>query len=362
MDIPSTVRSSIQESLACQIIGFTLSTTLYGITILQTYFYYRQYGTRDGWPTKLLIAVLLVIDTLTTIFLAHAMYTYVVLDFGAPSKTDLITWSFASENFLGIVSAVLYQCYFARRLWIFSHHNKTLVALILFFAIVNAGSGMALTVRAYTLDTWASLATVPSRAILGLFSGSCSVCDALITAGLCYFLQAGRTGIKGTDTLIDRLIIYAIERGLLTTICQIMHMILTVALPGHAYFLPFAMMESKLYANALLATLNVRNALSESEISTVELTIPDFRATTGSDTATQGRLDFAHFSSASHGSFGRDGLGAKTSTAVSTASEPSPVTTVQFASPRTLQLLRHNSSSSIAPEKADRSGTDGARC
>ncbi|KAI0653876.1 hypothetical protein C8Q70DRAFT_550990 [Cubamyces menziesii] len=361
MDIPNNVRSGIQESLACQIIGFTLSTTLYGITILQTYFYYRQYGVRDGWPTKLLIAVLLLIDTLTTIFLTHAMYTYVVLDFGAPSKTDLITWSFASENFLGIVSAVLYQCYFARRLWIFSRHNKTLVALILFFTVVNAGSGMALTVRAYTLDTWASLATVPSRALLGLFSGSCSVCDALITAGLCYFLQAGRTGIKGTDTLIDRLIIYAIERGLLTTICQIMHMILTVALPGHAFFLPFAMMESKLYANALLATLNVRNALSESEQNTVELTIPNFRATTTSDTATQGRVEFDHFASAaSHGSFSRSysGLGVKTSTAVSTASEPSPVATIQFASPRTLQLLRHTSSSSIAPEKADRSGAD----
>ncbi|KAH9896921.1 hypothetical protein C8Q73DRAFT_789215 [Cubamyces lactineus] len=357
MDIPSNVRSGIQESLACQIIGFTLSTTLYGITILQTYFYYRQYGTRDGWPTKLLIAVLLLIDTLTTIFLAHALYTYVVLDFGAPQETDLITWSFASENFLGIMSAVLYQCYFARRLWIFSHHNKTLVALILFFAVVNAGSGMALTVRAYTLDTWASLATVPSRALLGLFSGSCSVCDALITIGLCYFLQAGRTGSKGTDTLIDRLIIYAIERGLLTTICQIMHMILTVALPGHAFFLPFAMMESKLYANALLATLNVRNALSESEQNTVELTIPDFRATSSaSDTATQSRPEFGHFGSASRGSFNRSGLGVKTST----ASEPSPTTTIQFASPRTFQLLRHTSSSSNAPdsEKVDRSGTE----
>ncbi|KAI0649631.1 hypothetical protein C8Q79DRAFT_335435 [Trametes meyenii] len=253
MDVPPAAKDAIKESLACEIIGFTLATTLYGITVLQGYFYFRQYWD-DSIRLKALVTILLITDTLTTVFMAHAMYTYVVLDFGTPLKIDLITWSFSSENGFAVITAFIVQCYFGHRLWIFSRKNFFLVGLILFLAFLNLGMGMACTIPTFTHHEWATLGTLKNRITLGLYSGASSLCDALIAAGLCYYLQTSRTGLRVTDTLIDKLMVYAIERGILTTTCQIMHMILTVALPGRAIFLPFAMLESKLYANALLAT------------------------------------------------------------------------------------------------------------
>ncbi|KAI0672047.1 hypothetical protein C8Q78DRAFT_1077627 [Trametes maxima] len=262
MDIPAAAKSAIKESLACEFIGFTLATTLYGITVLQGYFYYRQY-LHDTLRLKVLVAVVLAADTLTTLMMAHAIYTYVVLDFGEPLKIDLITWSFSSENGFAVLTAFIVQCYFGQRLWIFSRKNVVFVGLLFFMAFFALGTGLAVTIRTFIEPTWAALGTVTSRILLGLYSGASSVCDALIAAGLCYYLQTNRSGLRKTDTIVDKLMVYAIERGLLTTTCQVMHMILTVALPGRPIFLPFAMLESKMYANALLATLNVRKSLTD---------------------------------------------------------------------------------------------------
>lgn len=66
------------------------------------------------------------------------------------------------------------------------------------------------------------------RILSGFANGLAAVCDILIAAGLCWYLQTGRTGYKRTDNIVDRLIIYAINRGVLTTYAQC-----------HAYACPY---------------------------------------------------------------------------------------------------------------------------
>ncbi|KAH0587273.1 hypothetical protein H2248_006077 [Termitomyces sp. 'cryptogamus'] len=47
------------------------------------------------------VGTLWVLDTLATIFVAHSLYTYLVLDYGLPPQVYLnIPWSFATENML----------------------------------------------------------------------------------------------------------------------------------------------------------------------------------------------------------------------------------------------------------------------
>ncbi|KAL1948174.1 hypothetical protein VTO73DRAFT_12249 [Trametes versicolor] len=273
MDLPPALRTGIQEELACVIIGFALSTTLYGVTLLQGYLYYRTYQ-RDSLKMKLLICVLLVIDSMTTIFMAHALYTYSVIDFRDPLKLIQVIWSFAAEEGLAVCRQLSFykqnltgcQCFILklfRNTSVDLHKNGILVGLIFFFAFANLGSGLAIMADEFINPDVSDLATVRTRVLAGVCSGCSSLCDILIAGGLCYYLQTGRSGLKKTDTLVDKLMVYAVHRGILTTVCQVLHLALTVALPGHVYFLPFAMIESKIYINALLATLNVRKSLAE---------------------------------------------------------------------------------------------------
>jgi hypothetical protein len=49
--------------------------------------------------------------------------------------------------------------------------------------------------------------------------------DVLITVFLCTFLQRSRTGFHQSDTLINKLMVFSVNTGLLTSICAVMSLI-----------------------------------------------------------------------------------------------------------------------------------------
>jgi len=85
----------VKQEFANSFIGFSVATAIYGISVLQVYLYYRNYAA-DRVMFKCVVALLFVLDTLTTIFVAHALYTYIVLHLGKSLLVDLaIPWSFS---------------------------------------------------------------------------------------------------------------------------------------------------------------------------------------------------------------------------------------------------------------------------
>jgi len=53
-----------------------------------------------------------------------------------------------------------------------------------------------------------------------------AACDSTITVVLCGVLHKNRLGLKATDALIKKLIIYAISRGVVTSLLAILTLIL----------------------------------------------------------------------------------------------------------------------------------------
>ncbi|OAX31642.1 hypothetical protein K503DRAFT_62068 [Rhizopogon vinicolor AM-OR11-026] len=69
-----------------------IAAIMYGITVLQTYMYYVHYP-RDNMSTKLLVALIWVLDTLHVSLMCLALYYYLVTSFGnmdALQMTDFI--------------------------------------------------------------------------------------------------------------------------------------------------------------------------------------------------------------------------------------------------------------------------------
>ncbi|KAI9068170.1 hypothetical protein FKP32DRAFT_1754617 [Trametes sanguinea] len=242
------------------IIGFAFSATLYGITIMQAYVYYRRY-LQDGAALKLFIAFLIVLDTLTTAFAAHGLHTYVVDDYLQPSKVNTIVWSLITENYLCILTAVVVQFYFAQRLWILSRRSIALTGTIAVLALVSLGTGTWVGAEMFISPSLALYGTIKARVLAAVCSGSRTLADILICAGLCYFLHTNKSGLRQSNTLIDKLMVYAIQRGLVTTVGQLFDFVTILAAPTSFLYLPVILMQSKLYTNLLLATLNVRSYL-----------------------------------------------------------------------------------------------------
>ncbi|KAJ7774314.1 hypothetical protein DFH07DRAFT_952558 [Mycena maculata] len=304
--------SGVKQLFATSFIGFSVATTIYGISVLQVYLYYRNYP-EDRAPLKFIVALLFLLDTLSTIFVAHSLYTFYVLNFGKNPVEDLvIPWSFSvdgetprhSYHICGPdVNSILVFVppfaniftilgFYARTIWKVTV-SKAVAGFIIFLAIVCLALGIVTTV-----DLWDPslhidwnpeiLGSLPrtilpgssqnSQIISGLVQGLAALNDVIITASMCYYLHRNRSPLPSTGQFVDTLILYAVSRGVLTAVCQILFLVTNVALPGATYWQPFHQAVGKLYVNSVYATLNVRSTFQQK--SEVQLgTAPIFKVT-----------------------------------------------------------------------------------
>ncbi|KAM5536906.1 hypothetical protein V8D89_009453 [Ganoderma adspersum] len=289
--VPLAALAALKESLTCLVVGTVVSIgyaflddrsgmynsnlivsrrRVYGITVLQAYTYFRNNG--QGSPNmRYFVGLLFLLDTVSMILNVDGLYEYVVRDFGNPLLLLKIPGTLALENGVTVLIGTMTQCFFAHRLWALSNRNTLLATSIVTLALCSCGPGIAISVHLYTNNGIESIGSLEIRILAGFANGLSVICDIVIAAALTYYLNSRRTGFERTNSIINRLIIYAVNRGALTAICQACHMITTIALPGRFIFLPFALLDGKLYCNTLLATLNAGKSIKVDEKNSVEL-------------------------------------------------------------------------------------------
>ncbi|KAJ7774313.1 hypothetical protein DFH07DRAFT_125643 [Mycena maculata] len=256
----SNVVSLVKQGFATSFIGFAVATALYGTSVLQVYLYYRRYPTdRRTW--KCVVALLFLLDTLSTAFVAHSLYTFFVLNFGKDPVEDLvIPWSFSTEKLLVTLITFVAQIFYAHATWKVTV-NKTITFCIGLLAVVCLALGIVTTVDIFTIPF--TIGTRRFLIISGCVQGFAALNDVLIVAGMCYHLQRNRSGLPSTNQFVDTLILYTVSRGILTAATQILFLITNVAFPGNTYYQPFHQAVGKLYVNSVLATLNVRHTFQQ---------------------------------------------------------------------------------------------------
>ncbi|KAI0037874.1 hypothetical protein FA95DRAFT_1613813 [Auriscalpium vulgare] len=81
-----------------------------------------------------------------------------------------------------------------------------------------------------------------------------AIADIALAASLAYYLHKARTGIKPSDTIVKKLILYAVTTGLVPGINRLLDLIVYLALPEDFFYQAFNFPICKLYTNTLLAT------------------------------------------------------------------------------------------------------------
>ncbi|EEB99902.1 hypothetical protein MPER_00294, partial [Moniliophthora perniciosa FA553] len=66
---------------------------------------------------------------------------------------------------------------------------------------------------------------------------TCAACDIIITLVLCFLLNEARSNSRRTNTIVDKLILYAINRGAATSTAALVQLILASLLQNreHSY-------------------------------------------------------------------------------------------------------------------------------
>ncbi|KAI0345669.1 hypothetical protein BDW22DRAFT_1353239 [Trametopsis cervina] len=250
--------SEVRASMGALLIGGLVSVFLTGIGLAQAYFYWRVYP-KDRWHIKLIVALIWFMDSIHTIFVCVADWSYLVAGFG-DRNFDHITWSIGATITLTALVTFLSHCFFTHRIYVVSKGRKVLPIILGLLSCFRLAAALVSTVQMITIASYRGFVIYYSWVFtMGLVAAA--GLDVLITVALCYYLRQSKSGFASMNEIIDILIRYTVETGLITCVAAIVSLICWLAMPYNLIFLTMHFTICKFYANCFLATLNSRATL-----------------------------------------------------------------------------------------------------
>ncbi|KAF8607052.1 hypothetical protein BDV93DRAFT_414462, partial [Ceratobasidium sp. AG-I] len=227
------------------LLGTMLNVWLYGILVTQVAMYYTTYKNDHTW-LKMLVAWLMFLDTLNTVFDVGFIYRYTISLFGT-------SWPETIQTYDVMISSSV-QGFFAWR--IVRLTGRSWVGWIIGAAIfIQFIAGVGTTVGAWIVVDFAKFQLVKPPIVVWLTMSA--VIDVAVTSILSWHLHRNRTGFSKTDDLITRLIRLTVQTGLMTSIWAVADLILYLAVPNNLHLI-LNLPLCKLYTNSLMSTLNAR--------------------------------------------------------------------------------------------------------
>ncbi|KAG1746481.1 hypothetical protein EDB19DRAFT_1689855 [Suillus lakei] len=243
-----------------------------GVLLVQCVIYFSQFPNDRMW-TKALVSVILLLETLITVFAFHGFWIgatqngsnlswVVAVGIGGQQLVPDPLWSYvAMAPLTGLVSSITHG-FFCWRIW--AVRKSVVVPLLVMmlslaqFAMVTYGGIVYGLVPDLDVDH-------PMPFYVPVWLVGSLVCDSVITVYMTISLVQcnEKSGFRHTKSLLAKLIKLTIETGLVTTTAALIELVLAIAFRVTLYHVALFYIISKLYANCILATLNSRILLNK---------------------------------------------------------------------------------------------------
>ncbi|KAF8574180.1 hypothetical protein K439DRAFT_871456 [Ramaria rubella] len=248
----------VDDTLGAALIGGLLTAFLFGMTLLQTFSYFRTFG-NDPKGLKAFVFGVLLSDAAHMGLVIHVIYWYLITNYLNPEAVTMLPTSFAASIVVTNISDVAIRLFYCHRVWIMSRGSKLLTLPLIVLIVVLFVSGFGYGAKSSQLHTVSKLHSI-SWLLYTAFSLSLVV-DAYIALSLCILLSTSRSVMCKANSIIDILIVYTVNTGVITSISAAVSLFTYVAMPNNFIFIASYFPLSKFYVNALLATLNARETL-----------------------------------------------------------------------------------------------------
>ncbi|KAJ7144996.1 hypothetical protein C8R43DRAFT_561970 [Mycena crocata] len=240
-------------------VGVLVSYVLFGVTTTQTYIYYGRF-LDDSRKLKCLVAFVWCCKLAHVVCIGLSIQEMTISDYGHPERLVRLPQSFVvAVVFSGTIAAVV-QGFFALRIYRLS---KRLYIPCLSWALSLArlmGSLLAF-VYAIHMTTVMNFEAKARSTIAAMWTISAAN-DFLIAITLVYWLYQHRANAQTKIlAIIDRLIAWTIETGVITSAVTIATLVLFLKMEETYIWLACFAVGARLFANSLLASLNSRACL-----------------------------------------------------------------------------------------------------
>ncbi|KAH9831930.1 uncharacterized protein C8Q71DRAFT_778659 [Rhodofomes roseus] len=133
---------SFAATVGASYVGTILASILYGMTSIQTLTFFRFHRRNRLW-IQITVAFLWVLDTIHLAFIGHAVYTYVITDFGDMDAIAQPLWSITAHVLISNISDLIVRGVFSYRIWILSanHCWRTVTVSLASLVVFVSGFG-----------------------------------------------------------------------------------------------------------------------------------------------------------------------------------------------------------------------------
>ncbi|TFK88745.1 hypothetical protein K466DRAFT_652493 [Polyporus arcularius HHB13444] len=240
-------------------VGACLALILYGQVSQGAYQYFRRYP-KDGYDLKAIIAGLIIFHTIHTVCVTHVCYASLV---GASSHSGeaLYSFVFSLGSFWVVgpssgITLIIAHCFFARRVYKLGRQPVAFSILMAALSVLLIGMTTFYVIEVIDGNgLW--LSKIEIIVVLGLSL----LANIALTWRLVLHLRNSRTGFNSTDTLINRLIHFSVNTGLLTGVLTLASIVILVAWPANFAYYPVTAVLAPVHASVVLAALNSRRSL-----------------------------------------------------------------------------------------------------
>ncbi|KAJ7050346.1 hypothetical protein C8F01DRAFT_1377764 [Mycena amicta] len=251
------------QTIGALLVGTLVSYILLGVTSAQVYLYFGRFPDDSMW-LKLLVGFVWIIEMTHAGCIGHVIYYCAVLNYGNPASLlgKMPASLGLSIVFAGIITALV-QGFFAFRIWSLAPTNFVRIVPMLlwisaFVYLIAAAAASALQISAASvpafIDRYGWLLLVPW--VMNLIN------DNTITISLVLLLLRTRSkGLNRTTALVDKLVKWTIETGMITSIFSIITLAFYEREKPTFIWVGIQFVKARLFANSLLASLNSRQTL-----------------------------------------------------------------------------------------------------
>ncbi|KAI0633142.1 hypothetical protein C8Q77DRAFT_1122154 [Trametes polyzona] len=255
---------ALDSTYGAILVGSYISLALYGINVYQLYGYLNRYYRRDGVVVLFFVFSTFLLETLHIIACIHVCYHLLVttyFDIAALAEAPA-PWSFIMLAQVSFMAICVAQCFFARRVYILRPGLYPLTVASILLSLASFALSTTATIR-LSLARTLNGSTRPYTVIDSFGLGAAAISDILTTSVLIVVLKESRTGWRQTDLVVDRLISYSFNTGLLTVVFDILGVAFGLAYPEHFVGFAITIVGTQVYSNTLMVMLNVRESLFE---------------------------------------------------------------------------------------------------
>jgi len=249
----------VDTTFGAVFIGLTASIFAFGILSAQIYTYCYRYPL-DTHFYKALVICLWILEVVHTILNCQFFYELTISNWGRVLVfAEKPPWSLVLQvAFSATVGTIVKGC-FGMRVWRFSKHNIWITGLVLLSILVQYGVSIWFTVEGFGIRSLLDIHLMSRIAVVALALGAAT--DLFIALALCYYLRKLKSPQQRSNSLVNHLMLYAINTGILTSAFSIACLFCFAFMANNFIFIGLYFVLSKLYANSFLATLNTRTCL-----------------------------------------------------------------------------------------------------